>query len=77
MRRESLSGRSSAVCRGENSWGLDKRFAVGSVFPAISFPALQKSRREIFRSRQCPAIDDGRRQKCASYDFTFVRREVA
>ena len=37
MRRESLSGRSYAVCLGENFWGLDKRFAAGTVFRRYAF----------------------------------------
>ena len=58
--RESLSGRSYAVCLGENLSGLDSGSRSGRRFPPIRLPALQKSRREIFRSRRCPAINHGR-----------------
>ena len=77
MLRESLSGRPCAVCLGENLWVLGKRFVVGTGFPPVRLPALQKSRRKIFRSCRRPAIDDGRREKCASLDFRLVRDQVA
>src|SRR5207244_10751379 len=75
--RESLSGRPCVVCLGENLWVLDKRAAFGTHFPPVRFPALQKSRRKIFRSRRRPAIDHGRRYNFASLDFTLISPEVA
>src|SRR6266566_5635055 len=70
---ESLSRRPCAACREENSWALDRCVRVGAHLPPVCFPALQKSRRKIFRPRCDPTVDDCRRKKGASLDFIWVR----
>src|SRR5437899_6735784 len=58
---ESLSRRPCAACREENSWALDRCVRVGAHLPPVCFPALQKSRRKIFRPRCDPTVDEDRK----------------
>src|SRR5713226_3051581 len=66
------NARPCAVCLNGDLSVLDEKIELSALFPAIRFPAFYKCRREIFRSRRYPGIDDSGRKESTSLYFASV-----